>query len=309
MARLTLEEGGAARSFRVGDGVLTIGSGEGARLRLTSEGVAEIHAELEIQGERCVLRPKPGVLPPKLAGADVTEQREVPSGASIVLGGAVLRVEADEASAPPAAPIAQESPAAQAPAAQAPAAQAPAAQAPAAQAPAAKRSHGDSRSRPVSRSKRARAGAAARKRTTQQSQARDDGGEQDARRRSVRRDQGLPTGAKVALAMVGVAVLAFFFMKVMEGAARDTTDPTLRVNLASQALNEGNTSEAEKQLDKITTSELGGLPPAYRDRVRDIRAAIDASIEEQGTRTTHNQGIKYAQILKNYEEKWLRGDP
>ena len=83
--------------------------------------------------------------------------------------------------------------------------------------------------------------------------------------------------------VVGVAVLAFFFMKVMEGAARDTTDPTLRVNLASQALNEGNTSEAEKQLDKITTSELGGLPPAYRDRVRDIRAAIDASIENPVT--------------------------
>ena len=300
MARLTLEEGGAARSFRVGDGVLTIGSGEGARLRLTSEGVAEIHAELEVQGERCVLRPRPGVLPPKLAGADVTEEREVPTGASIVLGGAVLRVEADGASAPPPAPIELE-----APAASAPATKSPAAKSPAAKSPAARSTSATSRSKSASRKKRARASAAARKSST-----RDEGdGEEGGRRRSARREQGIPTGAKVALAMVGVAVVGFIFMKAMESAGKDTTDPRVRVNLASVALNEGNMTEAAEQLDKITTAELGGLPAGFRDQVRAIRDEIAASEEEQAGRMTHNQGNKYAQILKNYEEKWLRGEP
>lgn len=68
MAKLIVEEAGAQRAFRLGDGVVTIGSGEGARLKLSSADVAEVHAEIELTGGTIRLRPKPGVTPPQRRG-------------------------------------------------------------------------------------------------------------------------------------------------------------------------------------------------------------------------------------------------
>ena len=46
MARLILDDGGKRRAFKLNPGRMTIGSGEGATLRLDSGDVAEVHAEL-----------------------------------------------------------------------------------------------------------------------------------------------------------------------------------------------------------------------------------------------------------------------
>ena len=93
MTRLMVEEGGSRRSFKVGDGVLTIGSAEGAALRLKSSNVAELHAELDVRGDRVYLRARPGVVPPQIAGQDISGEYELDPGARIEIGAASILVE------------------------------------------------------------------------------------------------------------------------------------------------------------------------------------------------------------------------
>ncbi len=102
MTRLILEEGGKRRAFKVGDGVISIGSGAHAALKLASAGVAELHAELVIQGGRVTLKPKPGVMPPKMGPRSLTAETELKPGASVKIGEATLTVEAPEGAATPA---------------------------------------------------------------------------------------------------------------------------------------------------------------------------------------------------------------
>ncbi len=99
MTRLIVEEGGARRGFKVGDGVLTIGSGEGAALRLTSDDVAEIHAELGVEDGRATLRTRPGVLAPVVGGVPVSGSVELKHGVPVKIGSAKLTVEYAEAPA------------------------------------------------------------------------------------------------------------------------------------------------------------------------------------------------------------------
>lgn len=96
MTKLILEEGGKRRAFKVGDGVISIGSGPQAALKLSGAGVAELHAELVIQGGRVTIKPKPGVLPPKLAGRSLTNDAIVQPGVAIKIGEATLTVEPPE---------------------------------------------------------------------------------------------------------------------------------------------------------------------------------------------------------------------
>lgn len=105
MTRLILEEGGKRRAFKVGDGVITIGSGAHAALKLTGAGVAELHAELVIHGGQVTLKPKPGVLPPKLAGRSLTNDAIVTPGVPIKIGDATLTVEPPEGLAAVAAKV------------------------------------------------------------------------------------------------------------------------------------------------------------------------------------------------------------
>jgi hypothetical protein len=102
MTRLILEEGGKRRAFKVGDGVISIGSGAHAALKLASAGVAELHAELVIHGGRVTLKPKPGVMPPKMGPRSLTAETELKPGASVKIGDATLTVEAPEGAATPA---------------------------------------------------------------------------------------------------------------------------------------------------------------------------------------------------------------
>ena len=60
MAKLILEENGKRRAFNLGDGVLSVGAGEEAKLRLAVSDVADVHVDLELRGTTLTLRPRTG---------------------------------------------------------------------------------------------------------------------------------------------------------------------------------------------------------------------------------------------------------
>ena len=95
MTRLIVDDGGARRAFKLNDGRLTVGCGEGATLRLTAEGVAEAHADLVIAEGRVRLAPRPGVLPPLVAGVPARGEIELKHDAAVKIGGATLTVESN----------------------------------------------------------------------------------------------------------------------------------------------------------------------------------------------------------------------
>lgn len=97
MVKLIVDEGGARRAFRMGKGILTVGSGAEARLRLASTAVAEIHFELELGEGGVKLRLRPGVLPPKVGGLPAKSELVLAPGARVELGGAQLWIESEEA--------------------------------------------------------------------------------------------------------------------------------------------------------------------------------------------------------------------
>jgi len=101
VTRLIVEEGGTRRGFKVGDGVLTVGSAEGAGLRLQSSDVADFHAELGVEDGRVTLRPRPGVVAPKIGGVPVTGAVELKHQVPVQIGSAVLMVEYADAPARP----------------------------------------------------------------------------------------------------------------------------------------------------------------------------------------------------------------
>ncbi|HVS17659.1 MAG TPA: hypothetical protein VMT18_03580, partial [Planctomycetota bacterium] len=68
MTRLIVDDGGQRRAFKVQDGRLTVGAGPDATLRLQTGEVADLHLDLEVEGGRVTLRPRPGVTPPRVNG-------------------------------------------------------------------------------------------------------------------------------------------------------------------------------------------------------------------------------------------------
>jgi hypothetical protein len=95
MVKLIVEEAGKRRAFRMGQGVLTVGSGAEARLKLASTEVAEIHFELELALGTVKLRARPGVVPPKVAGQPVKGELALATGKPVEIGGARLWIEAE----------------------------------------------------------------------------------------------------------------------------------------------------------------------------------------------------------------------
>ncbi|TDJ68533.1 MAG: hypothetical protein E2O39_13085 [Planctomycetota bacterium] len=93
MARLILEEGGNTRRFNLKEGKLTIGSGEHCTLRLESEDVAEIHAELEFAKGGATLRLRQGVAPATVKGRKITGEHAMAHGVPVHLGSAKISVE------------------------------------------------------------------------------------------------------------------------------------------------------------------------------------------------------------------------
>jgi len=93
MTRLLVDDGGVRRSFKVGVGVLSIGSGPEAALRLTAPEVAEQHAELDVREDRVFLRVRPEARPPRVGGDEVLGEVELEPGAEIAFGRSRIRVE------------------------------------------------------------------------------------------------------------------------------------------------------------------------------------------------------------------------
>lgn len=93
MARLILEEGGNTRRFNLKEGKVTIGSGEHCTLRLESEGVAEVHAELELAKGGATLRLRKGVAPATVKGRRITGEHAMAHGVPVHLGDAKISVE------------------------------------------------------------------------------------------------------------------------------------------------------------------------------------------------------------------------
>lgn len=100
MARLTLDENGAKRRFKLNPGKLTIGSGDGATLRLASPQVADLHAELLFEAGVARIRPRPGVIPPTIGGKAVTGETVIAGGQAVSFGSASILVEYDEGEGP-----------------------------------------------------------------------------------------------------------------------------------------------------------------------------------------------------------------
>jgi len=100
MARLTLDENGATRRFKLNPGKLTIGGGDGATLKLASNNVADLHAELVFEAGVARLRPRPGVLPPTIGGKAVTTETVLAAGQFVKIGAATISVEYDEGEGP-----------------------------------------------------------------------------------------------------------------------------------------------------------------------------------------------------------------
>jgi hypothetical protein len=96
MAKLIVEEGGKRRRFRLNPGKLTIGSGEEATLRLTSDGVARIHAALIFKDGIVTIEPEAGVAPIKVGGKSHSAAFKLTVGKSAAIGGARISIEAEE---------------------------------------------------------------------------------------------------------------------------------------------------------------------------------------------------------------------
>ncbi len=99
MARLILDEGGNLRAFKLNDGRMTLGSGESCTLKLVSEEVADVHAELRVEDGVVTLIPRQGVLPPQLLGQPVKQPTRLTGNAEFHIGGALLRIESENAAA------------------------------------------------------------------------------------------------------------------------------------------------------------------------------------------------------------------
>lgn len=95
MARLIVEEGGQERRFKLNPGTLTIGSGQSATLTLEASELAEVHAELEFDGERAVLRVRPGVTPVTVHGRKVDGELKLKDGVTVAMGGVQITFESE----------------------------------------------------------------------------------------------------------------------------------------------------------------------------------------------------------------------
>ena len=98
MARLTvLVEGETPRTFQLGTGRLSIGSGEDAKLTLAGSTLAELHADLEVGKDSAVLRLRQGVPAAMVDGREVTGEWTLVHGQAVDLGRVCLTMEYDGA--------------------------------------------------------------------------------------------------------------------------------------------------------------------------------------------------------------------
>ncbi|MEX1023596.1 MAG: FHA domain-containing protein [Planctomycetota bacterium] len=277
MVRLVVEEGGKRRAFQLGAGILTVGSGSAAKLKLASIDVAEVHLELVIEDDRLEVRPRPGVMPPTLDGVPVTTATEVPPGRALELGGARLWIEVEGAAppsrAPPPAPAARPAP-----------------------------------GRQTLRSKSDQAQEQAIRRERAIEKAGKTGSRSKVQRSRPRIDRGIPgwmLGGGIAL----VAVIGFFLLKAGVDKSAEGGAGTVRgsIEAAEVQLGVGNFDRAEEKLAGLVPAKLSA---GERARVDAIRSEIESRRSTALLAVEHNIGTKWMEVyLKGYERKYLEGAP
>jgi hypothetical protein len=275
MARLIVEEGGAQRAFRLGDGLVTIGSGDAARLKLTSPDVADLHAELEIAGDTIRLRPRAGVVPPAVGGASVEGETLVQFGQTVQVGSALLRVEREEAVLVEEAPSAPRASAAQA--------------APTQKRPARASASASKRRAPAGKPKTIQKRKAVVERTPRE------------------RTEGVPTWFVVSGILVGLALVLFILWRGFASTAVVDIDPAQEVKLAQVALQAGEFAKFEAHLARVASPD--DLSPADKQLYDQLFARQQEMLYENQNRERWDDGSQYKrQYLEEYEQKHFQGN-
>lgn len=273
MTRFIVEEGGKRRAFKASEGVITIGSGEKAMLKLASPSVAEVHAELVMKEGVVSLRLKPGVVPPQIGGKPAASEQLLALGTVLRIGEASITVAPDEG----AVPSAPQAPATQPAKAGVSLAKQPVAPKPSAKAPI-------PAGKPAAREKQ--------------------GWERSAR--EVHKDKSIKP-LHMLLLLVPVAVIAFFLLK--RGASQkidDSLSGPQQVFLAEKAAQETVWDQAEEALAKI--GDRSKLSTDLQARASEVDRKIKEGRAAGAVAAANSAGDKYLQSqLKNFEEQRLAG--
>jgi hypothetical protein len=239
MARLTLDENGATRRFKLNPGKLTIGSGDAATLRLTSANVAELHAELVFEAGVARLRPRPGVVPPSLGGKALTAETVLAGGQSVKIGNAVISVEYDEGEGPKTVKAAGAARPAVA----------------AATGAAGARTGGGRSAAPAPRAGGGRT-AGARGGAARRGSAADDEDERSARSRRPRARQGVPTWLVLVLVAVAAAFVLYFGRGFLESATSGGFNPVGASIRYRDFMQSADSKGAARVLEEFEKAEL-----------------------------------------------------
>lgn len=291
MVRLIVQEGGERRGFKVGQGKLSIGSGQGAKLRLADPNVAELHAELEVSDGRAVLRTKPGVQPALKAGVPQPSEFVLEHGVPIDIGATQLVVEYE--GLPPVQPAEESAPAA--PAQAAPAQPAPRAAA-GSRAPA----------RGVQRTARGGSSAAS-------GRSRADDSEPSRRASSYRDRKQKESSMLLVGLLVGVPLIAFLGWRLLgsvtgQVGAQPEWQAEHRLTAARDFLADSAYARASEALDQA--AEDPDLSADERRQIQELRDQVAAG-QARGRQAAHNMaGNDFLDTrLKAYEKNWLQDKP
>ncbi|MCA8979518.1 MAG: hypothetical protein H6831_03280 [Planctomycetes bacterium] len=277
MAKLILEEGGARRAFRFKEGKLTVGSGEGCTLTLTSPGVEELHATLVIKGGRAVLSTSAGAEPPRMNGRPVAERVELPAECSFTIGDATFELHADEGESASAAAGGAKRPAV--------------------------RKQAAPSTRPAPR---AGSRGPARKTTSRDADTGDRPERVTARRREVK--AGMPTWVLMLLLLGGAVGIVFGVKAFFDASNTASFDPGAQLADAVTAINKAQYLAAETALDKFD-GVADQATDAQKQKARELRAVI----AESGKASTR-QGVldRATQVLdaklKKFVDQRLAGN-
>lgn len=267
MTRLIVEENGQRRAFKVNDGVLTVGGSSSAALTLSSEGVAEVHAELVITDGRAVLRPKPGVVAPTLGGVPVEHEIEVPHATEIVIGEARISFEYEGEEAAPAAQSQVVAPVVR------------------------KKSAAGGRSRARKKVPQGRAVTATRRKSVVQT--------------SRARSRGMPSWLVVVLFLGGAGLAVFVGSRLLLSTPVPERDPNTALAMVERYMSESKLDDAVEILDAMPVEEFDLATRQRVEAVRkEVDAAVaEAALSVHNlSGNPYLQGQ-----LKNFEEQRLRG--
>jgi len=280
VVRLVVEDGAERRAFRLGKGRLTIGSAQEAQLVLRSPGIAAVHAELELDDAGVRLRPRPGVLPPRVAGAAIASEVVLHLRQPVEVGQARLWLEGDEG--PLLGPNTPQGGGVVAAGGGAGSARSLAREAQAAQA-VRRQAAVDAARKAPKRSVVQRSGAPGRK--------------------------GIPTWLSVVVILAVAGGLVLFLKQSLKSSVERGVAPVATlIASAERALKEGDGETALVKLDLISDTQRP--TPDEEARIKAIRAEVQERKEQVALDLQNQAGTNYFNVLlERYEERYLQGSP